>query len=202
MSVAEIIAEIDAYLRCLRQARDLLAGCSEVAGPRDASRRQMSIEVTQKSSVCSARVRIPKIKTRQRAAQRKTKSESKAVDLLVAPDSMTAVQATQFQPHATSQQSPPGEKTPFFAGENRAQDAKRQRSGWRKQTTASESAKPANALAGAVPLRVVVVSAEEARKARERAVPSAVRRQSVSGAGLSGRMAFEALFKVGSDPSV
>ena len=197
-----MIAEIDAHLRCLRQTRDLLAGSNKVARLRDSSHRHAPIEVTETASARSARVQIPKIKTRQRAARRMTNSESNAVDLIVAPESLTAVQATQFQPRTTEQQSPPAESAPFLAGENRGQEAKHERSGWRKQATASESAKPANALGGSVPFRVVVVSAEEAQKTRDRAMPSAVMQPRKPASGLSGRLAFEALFKVGSDSSV
>jgi hypothetical protein len=55
--------------------------------------------------------------------------------------------------------------------------------------------KPATALGGSLPSRVVVVSAEELKRERERAANSEPRRPRMPAAGLSGRLAFEALFK-------
>jgi hypothetical protein len=61
--------------------------------------------------------------------------------------------------------------------------------------TNPEKIKPASALAGPVYSRVVVVSAEEVKRERDRAVHSEVRRHRLPATGLSGRLAFEALFK-------
>ena len=66
----------------------------------------------------------------------------------------------------------------------------------RKTTeTKPEKIKPATALTGPMPPRVVVVSAEEVKRERDRAAHSEVRRHRMPATGLSGRLAFEALFK-------
>ena len=77
----------------------------------------------------------------------------------------------------------------------------------RRQTTRPrtlnefDSLKPAIALAGRVNTKIVVVSAEQLQRERERAAPPEVRRPRVPAAGLSGRRAFDALFSDPTDPS-
>jgi hypothetical protein len=61
--------------------------------------------------------------------------------------------------------------------------------------------KPAIALAGPMNTKVVVVSAEQARKEREQAAVPAIPRPRRSLSGLSGRLAFEALFEHGTKRS-
>ena len=58
-----------------------------------------------------------------------------------------------------------------------------------------DAAKPAIALAGHSGARIVVVPADEVRRERERAAQPEVRRPRVPASGLTGRLAFEALFK-------
>jgi len=58
-----------------------------------------------------------------------------------------------------------------------------------------DAAKPAIALAGPAGARIVVVSAEQVRREREKAAQAKVERPRVLGTGLTGRLAFEALFK-------
>jgi hypothetical protein len=61
-------------------------------------------------------------------------------------------------------------------------------------STKPEAIKPAIALAGPLNTKIVVVSAEQVQREREQtAHPVALRRRTPP-AGLSGRMAFEALF--------
>ena len=67
--------------------------------------------------------------------------------------------------------------------------------------TTTEYSKPAIALAGPVHSKIVVVSAEQAQRERERAARSAVQHPRVPAIGLTGRAAFEALFNDGSDAS-
>lgn len=62
-----------------------------------------------------------------------------------------------------------------------------------------EHAKPAIALAGRFSSKIVVVSAEQAQRERERAAQSVVQRPHLRAIGLTGRAAFEALFNHGSD---
>jgi hypothetical protein len=62
-------------------------------------------------------------------------------------------------------------------------------------STKPDAAKPAIALAGPAGARIVVVPAEQVRREREQALQRRVPRPRVRGAGLTGRLAFEALFK-------
>lgn len=55
--------------------------------------------------------------------------------------------------------------------------------------------KPAIALAGPTNAKIVVVPAEQVRREREQAAQPEVRRPRVPASGLTGRLAFEALFK-------
>jgi hypothetical protein len=64
-----------------------------------------------------------------------------------------------------------------------------------------ENSKPAIALGGPVHSRIVVVSAEQAQRELERAAQSEVRRPRVPATGLTGKLAFEALFNDGGDTS-
>jgi len=61
--------------------------------------------------------------------------------------------------------------------------------------TKLDAAKPAIALAGAAGAKIVVVPAEQVRREREQAARPEVRRPRVPASGLTGRLAFEALFK-------
>jgi hypothetical protein len=58
-----------------------------------------------------------------------------------------------------------------------------------------DAAKPAIALAGPARAKIVVVPAEQVRREREREAQPEVRRPRVPAPGLTGRLAFEALFK-------
>lgn len=58
-----------------------------------------------------------------------------------------------------------------------------------------DTAKPAIALAGPQGAKIVVVPADQVRRERERASQPEVRRPRGPAPGLTGRLAFEALFK-------
>ena len=60
---------------------------------------------------------------------------------------------------------------------------------------------PAIVLAASVSTKIVVLSADQAQRERERAVHAEVRRPQQPSSGLSGKLAFEALFKDETDPS-
>jgi hypothetical protein len=192
MPISRIVAEIDSYLFRLRQARELLAGSEKVARQRHASRKRVATRVTEAISVPSPVVRIQPIKVRQKVEQQTMNAANKAVDLVVMPDTITAALDVSFQPEAAS---PPIEKDmQLAAGRTRTENAERQQSGRQEQATALERAKPMNTISGSPSSRVVVVSAEEVRKAREQAAHFVVKSPRASVAGLTGRKAFEALF--------
>jgi hypothetical protein len=201
MSISRIVTEIDAYLFRLRQARELLAGSEKAARQRHAPRKRVATRVTEAISAPSPVVRIQPIRVRQKAAQQTMNAANKAVDLVVMPDATTAAQDVSFQPEAESLLPPIEKDMQFAAGRTRTENAERQQSGRQERATALEQAKPMNAISGSPSSRVVVVSAEEVRKAREQAAHFAVKRPRVSVAGLTGRKAFEALFNDESNSS-
>jgi hypothetical protein len=195
MPIYRIVAEIDAYLFRLRQARELLAGSEKVARQRHASRKQAATRVTEAISAPSLVVRILQVKLRQKVEQQTMNAANKAVDLVVVPDTIAAAQDVSFQPEAASLLSPIDKDMGRSAGWTRTEYAGRQ------QSSRQEQAKPTNTISGSAPSRVVVVSAEEVRKAREQAAHPIVKRPRVSAAGLTGRKAFEALFNDESNSS-
>lgn len=202
MPIAEIVAEIDAYLLCLRRARQLLASSDEVARRRNAVRKQVPTEIAKTVLATSTAGRIQKVQARRRTASRKTIPESKGADMAVVPDSVVTSETTLSHADTTAQQSPVGESLPVPAGRNRTPNVSQPRSDRQKQAASPETAKAANALGGSAVSRVVVVSAEEAQQARERAAHPAVMHHRASATGLTGRAAFEALFSDGIDSSV
>jgi hypothetical protein len=131
--------------------------------------------------------------------QRKADAESKDVELAVtpidsAPDKAGAIQIVPVRSEASVPQ-----EVQLPVRRERSQDAGRERREQQKQAAAVESAKSAKPLAGPTPLRVVVVSAEEAQKARRPAeYPVAVHFRTPA-TPQSGRLAFEALFKDDAD---
>jgi hypothetical protein len=202
MSTAEIITEIDAYLLCLRQARKLLDGSDGVARRHNVTRKQAPIEIMKTASAISITASSRKVQTHQRVARPKTNRGIKAASLVVASGRGVAVQMTPIQPEATAELQIVGEDALLASGPERTQDLGLRHSNRQAPAEVQESAKPVNALSNSAPYRVVVVSAEEAQKARERAARPAVNHQHVSASGLTGRRAFEALFTDATDSPV
>jgi hypothetical protein len=195
MSIAKIISEIDAYLLCLRQARDLLAGPNGVAGRPNAAHKQARAEVTKKTSTSAKAARLRKVQLRRESVQLKADAESKAVDLVVTrlDSALHKTGVIEMMPVRSGASVPQDVQLPVRR--DRSQDAGLQRREQQKQAAAVESAKPARMLAGSAHLRVVVVSAEEAQKARKQTEYSAARHYRTPATPQSGRLAFEALFK-------
>jgi hypothetical protein len=67
--------------------------------------------------------------------------------------------------------------------------------------TKRDKTKPPVAFTGSMQSKVVVVSAEQVQRERAQAALPAIRRPRTPSSGLSGRLAFEALFKYETDPS-
>jgi hypothetical protein len=86
--------------------------------------------------------------------------------------------------------------------ENRAQYPVRLHPKRRKSTAIKETPTPASPLKSIAPFRVVVVSAEEAQKARKHAASAAVEHHRAPTTLRTGRLAFEALFKDEADSAV
>jgi hypothetical protein len=202
MSTAEIITEIDAYLLCLRQARELLDGSDEVARRHNVARKQAPVKVTKTASAISITALSRRVQANQKLARPRTNQGREAADLPAASGKMMTVQMTHIRPEATTELPIAGEDALVSFGPKRAQDLGRWHSNRQTRAKVQESAKPVNALSNSTPFKVKVVSAEEAQKARERAARPAVNHQHVSASGLTGRRAFEALFTDATDSPV
>lgn len=103
MPIAEIIAEIDAYLLCLRRARHLLASSDGVARQLNAVRKQVPTEIAKMALATSTAGRVQKVQAHRRTAPRKTIPESKGADMAAVPDSMvtseTTLSSNRILPH-------------------------------------------------------------------------------------------------------
>ena len=198
MPIAEIIAEIDTYLARLRQARELLSGHRAKSSPK-------RVPPSNGRPYSSSRRRGDEQKSRSEQAVAPLKRAMKRVDVSV-PVPSAPVPAAENK-HASGSNHPPMTQ-PERAKIEQSNVATRVPSRWRSSKVRSvshrtpkavlgtklDAIKPAIALAGSVGTKIVVVSAEQMRRERERAVPSEVRQPRKVTSGLSGRRAFEALF--------
>jgi hypothetical protein len=199
MPILDIIDQIDAYLSSLRLARDLLS--KSLAGPQGKG-------VVRKKAKTDP---IVPTKSRVRTASRaKVQSAPRAGAKRVAVANIPSFPAPQVEalaplPAVTLKTAP--ERLPLpnvgrgrlrYGGPRRStkpSHARNLRASEPRSRASFESAKPAIALAGPVNSKIVVVSAEQARQDRERTAPSENRPRSIRGSGLTGRLAFEALFQ-------
>jgi hypothetical protein len=214
MPIAEIINEIDAYLCCLGQARDLLlAPMTEVQRKRAPHRkRAVMIEKTARAASSEPRVQGIRSRSTSLASQQKTLKPVR-VDIVSPASSSVARQAAKPErlqievAEPTIQRAVAPLQTISTGVPSRPKQVRSIRSVRRnapKPTvrTKVEVVKPAIALAGSMTSKIVVVSAEQARRERDRsAAQPEVRRPRVPATGLSGRLAFEALFSDAGDPS-
>jgi len=204
--IAEIIFEIDAYLTRLRQARELLSGGRKEPSPNKAHRRKEKILARQTSPVIPNRSRSEKGKppSPHRVTHlKKTRAQVDGSSPLPIPAPLDFSHAEQ-QPIAsvepTREPSVVVTRFPAKRGLNSIR-SERHRPAKPAAATKPYAIKPAIALAGPIHTKVVVVSAEQARQQREQASPPAVQRPRIPSSGLSGRRAFEALFKNEPEPS-
>jgi len=204
MPIVDIIHEIDAYLLCLRHARDLLsAPVTESRGKR-AHRSQRKVQAAKADHVLSSKPRIQKNRSRSdrpalqgKVAKKRADSVSpirNAVTTEAAVPEKLRIAATERAPRQAVERiiaSPGRHKSPV----------KRERRSAAKPASRAklDDVKPAIALAGSMSSKIVVVSAEQAQRERKQVAQSEVRRPRVPAAGLTGRLAFEALFKDATD---
>jgi hypothetical protein len=194
MSTAKIVTQIDAYLLCLRQARGLLDSSEEIARRRHALHKRAVVKTTEATPVPSKEAHIQQVKVQRKAVQRKNNAANMAVDMVAAPDAVAAVEISSFQPEAAVPQSSVEKDVKLFAERKHTNNMARQKNNQWEQVVTSQRTKLVNAISGSALSKVVVVSAEEVRKAREQAAHPIVKTPRISVAGLSGRKAFEALF--------
>jgi hypothetical protein len=195
VSIDKIITEIDEYLVRLTTARDLLAGANHTVVHRKASTKQQQNRAMQPT--VAARFRGTRIQASKLRRIDNT-SESKSIDPLNAPKSFpadtTSVTRESFAPIQVEARVPirreafPVEKQlPKPGGSQR-------RTRQRASIVKPLSVQPAIARNDSSSNKIVVVSPEEVRRARERAVQTAPKRRITSMIPSSGRLAFEALF--------
>lgn len=204
MPLPDIINQIDAYLSSLGLARELLS--KSLAGPRRKGvvKKRKKAKKTGPVVPTKSRVRTTsgaKVLIAPRTGAKMRKAFVASIPSSPAPQ----VEALAPLPTATSTTVPESLRLPNvdrgrlpFRGPRsaiRPSHTRNLRASEPTSRASLESTKPAIALAGPVNYKIVVVSAEQARRDRERAVPSEIQPRSILGSGLTGRPAFEALFR-------
>ena len=194
MSIAEIVNEIDGYLSCLRQARAVLLEGG-------AGNSHKSIAGSKKLSIAPAQPAAPAQRRAGRRGSQPTQLTSDPTPLQKPANARVRRSKTPPPPlPAETAASEPERKTPQPAAITRIPARRRgdsSRSVRRRvvERPAAATSRPAIALVRPLS-NVVVVSAEQAQKQREQsAAPAPVVKPRVPSSGLSGRAAFEALFK-------
>ncbi len=202
MTIAAIVNEIEAYLLCLRHARDLL-----LAPMTEARRRKRVVRASKTGRPLSSRPRIRENKARFDGMVAPTTTPKQRLDSVSRVRGSVARQAAvpQQMSVAVTAQKPQQdvgiERLPASDQQMSSTRTVRRPVTKRAFGTILENSKPAIALAGLVHSKIVVVSAEQAQRDRERAAQSEVRRPRPPATSLTGKLAFEALFNEGNDTS-
>jgi hypothetical protein len=200
MPIAEIIGEIDAYLARLRQARELLLDQSREA-PQKSVLRGKRKEARKEAGPTSSRTRRTKNHTSpsnhiEADPNRGAERVEFSVDLPTAAmaqvsrlEQSVIAQPEREMPHGVVVKRLPSK------GPNALIRSVRHRGPKSLAGTRPDPAKPAIALAGPAGPKIIVVSAEQVRRERDRAAIAEVRRTREPASGLTGKLAFDALFK-------
>ena len=200
MPITEILNEIDACLSRLRQARELLLDQRTEAPPKWMPRRKGKPNPKRVDPASSRTPRADKNKSRSNHPVAHLKRGTKRVEIDVqVPSSVTHPAAHLEQPAIAEPERPTLQgvivKRLPSKGPSTSARSVRHRTPKPNPGTKPDVAKPAIALAGPRGAKIVVVPAEQVRRERERAAQPEVRRPRVPASGLTGRLAFEALFK-------
>jgi hypothetical protein len=207
----EIINHIDAYLSSLRLAREILS--KSLAGPRVKGVVKKMKKAKKEGPVVSTKSRIRTTSRTKVPPAPRTVAKTLVASVAASIPSSPAPQVEALAPLPTATSTTVSESLPLPNVERGRLAYRRPRSGIRSSHTRSlraseptsraslESTKPAIALAGPVNSKIVVVSAEQARRDRERAASPEIQPRSIRGSGLTGRLAFESLFRDTSDRS-
>ena len=196
----DIIDEIDAYLSRLRQARELLLDRKTEASQKRPPRRKRRITPRQTDQASSRRHRAGKNKARSNHPVAHLKKSTERVDVSAKVPSPVAQQVGHSEHPAITEPErtiprgvvikrlpSKGSRTPVRSVRHRTPKS--------NPGATPDAPKPAIALAGPRDAKIVVVPPEQVRRERERATHPEVRRPRVPASGLTGRLAFEALFK-------
>ena len=200
MPTTEIINEIDAYLSRLRQARELLLDQRTEAAPKRVPGRKRKVAPGKVAPASSRSRRTTKNKSRSDHSVVHLKRGTERVEI----GAQVPISATR---HASDLEQPaialPERAIPQSVvikrlpskGSRTSIRSVRHRTPKSNPGATPDAPKPAIALAGPRDVRIVVVPAEQVRREREKAAQPEVRRPRVPASGLTGRLAFEALFK-------
>jgi len=194
----EIIDEIDAYLSRLRQAGELLLDRKTEASQKRPPRRKRRITPRQADQASSRSTEPAKNKARSNHPMAHLKKSTERVDVSTKVPSPVAQQVARYEhlaitePESTIPQSVVIKRLPA-KGSRTSIRSVRHRTPKSNPAATPDAPKPAIALAGPRDARIVVVPAEQVR--RERAAQPEVQRPRVPASCLTGRLAFEALFK-------
>jgi hypothetical protein len=200
MPITEIVHEIDAYLSCLRQARELLLDRRAEAARKRAYRRKRKVTPVQADPASSPRRRADKNKSRSNHPVAHLNRRTRRVETGTEVPSSIGHPASNLEeraivpPQFPIPQSVVVKRLPS-KGPRTSIRSVRLRIPKSNAGTKPDAARPAVALAGPAGTKIVVVPAEQVRREREQAAHPEVRRPRVPASGLTGRLAFEALFK-------
>ena len=205
MPIAEIIHEIDAYLSRLRQARELLSGrITNVPQEKHPQRKTPLVRRAATSSSTTHRLGENKTRSNRpvvhRKGQKRVGDASNQIFAAVLPQTANTEKSVKMEPERIIPQTIAITRLPASrrARSSRSVD---HHTAKRPSRTPPESARPAIALAGPTTTRIVVVSADQVQRERAQAAPPLIRRPRIASSGLTGRLAFEALFADSTDTS-
>lgn len=194
MPISDIVEEIDAYLSRLRKAREVL-----VDGATEAQQGNTNLR---KRKALRARIK-PASLTRSRVDENQFQSDSS----LRAPKLKTDRSNPAFPGDLASDVPKPEQRMPLpseLSIQQKSLTIKRVPAKRRLDAVGStrhrrakpaDTMKPAISLAGPVKSKIVVVTAEQVQREREQTARPPALRHRLPAQGLSGKLAFEALFK-------
>lgn len=208
MPIAEIIAEIDAYLFRLRQARELLLDSRTESHHKEISLRKRKTMNERVEPSSSGRRQADENKSRSNHPVAHLQRVTKRVDteahvLGPAPGSAENGASSLEQPAIPQPERAKDERVAMVESVVVARVPARRRTGSIRSsvrqrtpelTAKPDANRPAIALAGPVSSKIVVVSAEQMRREREQSARSDVQRPRTLSSNLSGKRAFDALF--------
>lgn len=198
MPIPEIIDEIDAYLSRLRLAREVLLDRSPEAPQTRASRPKRKARVKQADQALIPKSRLDQSKPQLDRSLAHLKKEAKRVDTSVPVTSAATHGASDSELPAIAQQGHTIAQSVVI--KRLPSKGPRHSRSMRHRTpktavSKTDATKPAIALAGPVNKKIVVVPVEQVRRERELAELPKVQQPRTRASGLTGRQAFEALFK-------
>jgi hypothetical protein len=211
MPIPEIINEIDAYLSRLRQARELLLEPGTEEPLKRLPRRKRKLQLKPVETAFSSRRRTEKVKSRSShpVVHPKRKKEHGGASAQVPNGVLQQAshdrashteQSAIVEPARTIEQSVLVTKLPASRRSSSIRSV-RNRTAKPVAGMKPDATKPAIALAGLTNTKIVVVPVAQLQQERERATRPHVQPQRPFASGLSGKRAFDALFKDETDPS-